>query len=70
MRWHLLMKWIRLVLTLLAAVGLCEAVQANTGRHTPDTTPPIKHPVVFFQKNVSSDHSFATYVDRGDQAAR
>jgi phospholipase C len=58
---YLLMKWTRLALTLLAAVGLCEAVQADTGHHNPDTTTPIKHLVVIFQENVSFDHYFATY---------
>ena len=58
---HPLKKWAKLALILLAAVGLCEAVQADTGRHEPDTTSPIKHLVVIFQENVSFDHYFAAY---------
>jgi len=44
-----LMKWTRLALIFLAAVGLCEAVQADTGHsHSDTTTTPIKHLVVIY----------------------
>jgi phospholipase C len=56
------MKWTRLALIFMAAVGLCEAVQADTGHsHSDTTTTPIKHLVVIYQENVSFDHYFATY---------
>jgi phospholipase C len=58
---HPLKKWVKLGLILLAAVGLCEAVQADTGYHGSGTATPIKHLVVIFQENVSFDHYFATY---------
>ncbi|HUK56172.1 MAG TPA: alkaline phosphatase family protein [Nitrospiria bacterium] len=61
MQGHLVKKWAKLALALLAAVGLCEAVQADTGHHESETTTPINHVVVIFQENVSFDHYFATY---------
>jgi phospholipase C len=56
-----LKKWAKLSLILLAAVALCEAVQADTGHYGSGTTTPIKHLVVLYQENVSFDHYFATY---------
>jgi len=48
-------KWAKLAMILLAAVGLCEAIQADMQHHEPSTTP-IKRPAFTNSKNFSIDH--------------
>jgi hypothetical protein len=51
-----LKKWAKLALILLAAVGLCEAVQADMEHHEPTTTTPINQPAFSYPENFSIDH--------------
>jgi len=53
---HPLMKWAKLALILLAAVGLCEAVQADMEHHELRTTTPINHLAFSNPQNFSIDH--------------
>jgi len=50
------MKWAKLALILLAAVGLCEAVQADMEHHEFWTAIPIYHLAFSNLENFSIDH--------------
>jgi len=66
---HPLMKWAKLALILLAAVGLCEAVQADMEHHELRTNTPIKHLASTYPENFSIDHD-QVFPDPDDRLSR